>query len=238
MNNFFPVHIAGQIIGFDVVTAFVFWLALMVGIRGLGIDQKRRAILGAIAAGVLAIWFGFTILAAADGGFRIRPDQSVYQPLVIAVLVPIAAGSLLLMSSGYRRIIDAIPQYWFAGHHVLRIVYGYAFLALYEMGELPREFALSAGYGDVVSGALAASAAYLCFGRRRLAVPALILWNAVGILDFLTVVPLGLTQIDPSYRILDFFPLYLIPGYVVPIFSLVHVYSIRGLILQRSRSLS
>jgi hypothetical protein len=236
MNNFFPVHIAGQIIAFDVVTALVFWLALMGGIRALAIDQKRKAMLGAMAAGVLALWFGLIVRTAADGAYRIQADQAVLQPLVIAVLIPIAAGSLLLVSSGYRRIIDAIPQHWFAGHHALRIVFGYAFLALYEMGELPREFALSAGYGDVVSGVLAAIAAYLSFGRRRLAVPALILWNAVGILDFLTVVPLGLTQIGPSYRILDFFPLYLIPVYVVPIFSLMHVYSIRALILQRSRS--
>ena len=172
--------------------------------------------------------------AATSGVYRAEADQQ--NPLLgVAVLIPIVIGVALFASHGYRWMVDAIPQYWFAGFHTLRIVFGFAFLAIYELGEAPGVFALPAGYGDIISGVLGGIAAYLAFGRKRFAVGALVLWNVVGLIDFFSVLPLGQVFINPSDRIVDFFPFYLIPGYVVPMFFMLHVYSIRGLILRRSR---
>ncbi len=230
MSAFFPAQIAGQIIAFAVVTAFLFWFVLMIGIRHLGVAPTRQRALGAIIAVVLAVWYGIAVWTATLGVYK---AEAAF--LGIAVLVPIVVGVVLFASRGYRRMVDAIPQYWFAGFHTLRIVFGFAFLAIYELGEAPGVVALSAGYGDIISGALGGIAAYLSFGRKRFAVGALILWNVVGLVDFFSVLPLGLVFIGPSDRIADFFPFYLIPGYVVPMFFMLHVYSIRGLILRRSR---
>ncbi len=229
MTGFFPAHIAGQLILYAGITALVFWLALQVGARRAGLDaaqSRRHAQLGVV---VLLAWLALTTWISAQGVYRIRPGTAL-QPLLLGLLIPIAIGVLLLAFPNYRRVIDAIPQHWFAGHHALRAPFGIIFLAFYEMGELPGEFALSAGYGDITAAILGALAAYLVFTRYAYATAALVLWNVVGLADFLSVVPLGLTQVEPGGRIMDFYPFFLIPVYVVPLFFLFHVYSIRALL--------
>ena len=87
MSAFFPAQIAGQIIAFAVVTAFLFWFVLMIGIRHLGVAPTRQRALGAIIAVVLAVWYGIAVWTATLGVYK---AEAAF--LGIAVLVPIVVG--------------------------------------------------------------------------------------------------------------------------------------------------
>lgn len=229
MAVFFPAHIAGQLVLYAGITALVFWLALQVGARRAGLEAvplRQQALAGTMA---LLAWLAISMWISAQGAYRLRTG-TLFQPLLLGLFIPIAIGVVLLGSPSYRRIIDHIPQHWFAAQHALRAPFGIVFLAFYEMGELPAEFALSAGYGDIASAILATVAAFLSFTRRPHANGALIVWNVVGLVDFLSVVPLGLTQVDPAARMMEFYPFFLIPVYVVPLFFVFHIYSVRALL--------
>ena len=70
--------------------------------------------------------------------------------------------------------------------HVVRVYFGARFLQLHAAGELPGAFAVTAGWGDIVAGALALPAA-LAVGRpaaRRW----VLAWNALAFADILFVV--------------------------------------------------
>lgn len=229
MNTFFPSHIAAQIFTWAILTAGLFWLAIARSLNAstVGDFYKRRTKIG--LALLLTVWFAFIVWTAREGTYRL--DQGFIVPnLILAIAIPTAIGSLALLSGRARAVIDRVPQSWLAGMHSLRIVFGYVFIVCYELGELPGTFAFAAGYGDVVSGLLGATAAYLLIRGHRFAVPSLIVWNVVGIIDFLSVVPTGFNVIVTDAPFQWFYPFYLIPGFVVPLFLLLHVYSIRGLV--------
>jgi hypothetical protein len=109
---------------------------------------------------------------------------------------------------------------------------GVFFLLLYADGRLSAPFAPAAGVGDMVTGALAIPlAAMLAFGfemRRTW----LGIWNAMGALDLVVAVSLGLLSApgtpirvfteDPGTQAMTTLPWTFIPAMLVPIFLLVH----------------
>jgi hypothetical protein len=230
---FCPIHIAFQIITFSLVTGFVAWLMFARGIDSLDITLSRKNTIKTLMAAGLALWYAIVFLAARGGVFK-PVHEEIIPNVVIAIVIPVAAGLLLMGSGAFKKILDAIPVHWFAGFHASRIVFGYAFLAIYDMGELPAEFALQAGYGDVAAGMLGTAAAYLYVQGHRLRRKAAIIWNVVGLADFLLVLPLGIRFIHPDMPVRDFYPFYLIPCFVVPLFLLTHFYSIRALLKDRT----
>jgi hypothetical protein len=226
---FCPIHIAFQIITFSVVTAFVVWLMFVRGIDTLDITRSRKNTIKTVMAAGLALWYGLIFTLARGGTFK-PGGEEIVPNLVIAIVIPVAIGVALTALGAFKRVLDSIPMQWFAGFHALRIVFGYAFLAIYDMGELPAVFALQAGYGDVAAGVLGCVTAYLYVQGHRLTRRAAVVWNVVGLADFTLAVPLGLRLIHPDMPVWDFYPLYLIPCFAVPFFILTHLYSIRVLL--------
>lgn len=229
MTTFFPVHVAGQIIAFDILTASLFLAALLRALDALALPPSQGNRWKWCCSGVVLAWFVGALVAAP------RDPSAPFIVLVAAVYGPLLIGIVLFRSSTYRDVVETIPQSWLAGIHTVRIVFGYAFIAIYELGGLPPEFAISAAYGDIVSGFVGGIAAYLAFTGHRSARAALIAWNVIGIADFLSVVPLARMHVGPEAPATSYFPLYLIPGFAVPILFLLHVYSVRRLWLDRLR---
>jgi hypothetical protein len=110
--------------------------------------------------------------------------------------------------------------------HWIRFV-GFYFLFLYSLRELPRNFAVLGGCGDVAVAALAVGLIFFA-GHR----PAVILWNVVGLADILAVAITAARDemaAPGSMHQLDHFPLILLPTVVVPIIIVTH-----GLMLVRT----
>ena len=151
------------------------------------------------------------------------------------------AGLALAFSPTFRQAALSIPQNELIGLHLVRVA-GSVFLVLLDMRLLPPQFALPAGYGDILVAVTAPLALYALnknkpFGRRLA-----IAWNVLGILDFAIALVTGTLFIGPyvrqwvraghSYAYLDY--VLMIPGFAVPLLMLTHIASLRGL-LRRKR---
>jgi len=152
--------------------------------------------------------------------------------------VMIGAMTLALILSGafhpgLRAWLTQVNLRGFVAFHVTRYV-GIAFLIMYGRGQLSGEFALTAGWGDIVAatGALA----IVLFLPDPMSKPSLLaVWNALGLADILLVV-ITATRIalhsPESIRALLVFPMSLVPTFMVPLVIASHV-----LVLWRLRRL-
>jgi hypothetical protein len=162
--------------------------------------------------------------------------------VIVFVAGSLVAGTLpLVLSPTFRHFIRAIPETWLVGIHATRIL-GVLFLALMEMGLLPAEFALPAGYGDITVGLLALLMVYLLARRNGHARVFVIGWNVLGLLDFVGALATGGTFIPPfaaqlatSGGLLSHLNFVLIvPAFGVPLFALLHVYSLVQMLSPRA----
>src|SRR5262249_7156390 len=144
-------------------------------------------------------------------------------------IVLIALTIALLVATGrwrpLRQFMATVDVRVLVLFHVTRFV-GFYFLALHARGELPRAFAVPAGWGDNLVAARAVLL-LICvtpaglIGRRLY-----LAWNVVGLLDILGVVLTAahLTLADAaSMRALVKLPLSLLLTFVVPIIIATHV---------------
>ena len=129
-----------------------------------------------------------------------------------------------------RRWATRVDVRVFVAFHLTRFV-GIYFLVLYGRGELPYEFAVIGGWGDIIVAMLAIPliATGPPTSRRRIAYLA---WNAVGLADILFVVATAtrLALADPSSLApLLRLPLSLLITFVVPIVIATHIWLFRRL---------
>lgn len=206
------------------------WTILLTGIALIaihtllvGLSSRRvRAAIG--TALFLAAWFALAIVCAATAP---GVSNASLQPLALAVSFgPLLIAVALLFGSKTLGAINAgMPAAWPIRIQAYRIL-GFAFLyPLLFYRAVPAGFALPAGIGDMITGALAL---VVRPDNRRSAVA----WNLFGILD-LIVAPAAavLTGADA----LRMGPVALIALFIgPPLGILTHVWSLRNLGLQRS----
>jgi hypothetical protein len=123
-----------------------------------------------------------------------------------------------------RSWIDTLDLRALVFFHVTRFV-GFYFLLLYQRGELPYDFAVPGGWGDIL---VAIGALLVCFlpmavtTRHR----AIRFWNIIGMTDIglvlVTAARLGL-QNPAQMRALTYLPLSLLPTFLVPLILATHV---------------
>jgi hypothetical protein len=186
----------------------------------------------ALAAAGLVAWGALVLVLAREGVFATNPDTTT--PIVAAgIAVPIVVGVVVLLRvPGVLRAVDRIPLQWLVGVQFYR-VFGGLFLIAYARDEMPGEFALPAGIGDIAVGLAAVVVAYLVAvrGEERTRT-AVLAWCAFGIADLVVAVGTGflsspsiLQQLaldDPNTAITRY-PFVLIPTFLVPISILLHV---------------
>jgi hypothetical protein len=169
----------------------------------------------------LMVWF-FAAWALADSG-----RLAVLEPPTPQLIALALAGLLLLNSvalPGFRGWLATLPLRRLIAVHVFRFV-GVYFLVLYGRGQLPYDFAVKGGWGDI---ATATGAVLLLVVPGLVARRGVVLaWNAFGLVDIvfvvLTATRLGLA--DPSsMRALLRLPLALLPTFYVPLVVATHVW--------------
>jgi hypothetical protein len=151
--------------------------------------------------------------------------------LLLGVVIPVILGILLLLWKPYKEVIKAIPQAHYMKLQALRILFGVLFLLEAFFNSLPTWFRNLAGFGDIAAG-IAGSFAFILIARFGVKQWQVITANSVGILDFLTVLPLGLivVVVDAPVEL----TINLIPLFAVPLFILQHIYSLIYLKAQQS----
>lgn len=171
----------------------------------------------------IAIW-SWLIAALLVGNAALL--QRLPMPAVQGILFALSAICLFLYfkARSVRVWVDGLHLRALVLLHVTRFV-GVYFLILYRRGELPHDFAVPGGWGDIVVATLALLVGVIPmtegFLRRAIAI-----WNVIGFIDIVMVVVtagrLGLQ--DPvQMRALTYLPLSLLPTFLVPLIIATHV---------------
>jgi hypothetical protein len=213
----------------SIVTMAVIAVDLVAVTQALSNSFSRRLTIAAIGGG----WVGLAVFLGASGRFAFSPNSPV--PLIgVLFAVPLlTAAALALTSKKVRASLLAIPPQLLIGLNAMRIL-GVLFLLDYIAGTLSGPFPFFAGLGDMITGALAIPLA-LSIARSRSKAPSartIAGWNALGTLDLLVAVGLGITSAAGSplqlihagvgSQAMQYLPLCLVPTVLVPFYLLTH----------------
>ncbi len=184
-----------------------------------------------LTAGLIAVWFAFSLAASARHLFENAPTSPPL-PLLLAVLTPIMLFAVwYAVSPGFRDYVLSLNPRALTMVQAWRIA-GFVFLVLYTYRILPGMFALPAGWGDIAIGATALLVA------AKLATPAhktsFIVWQLLGITDLVLAISSGALGrlIHPQEFVglngistapMTVLPLSLIPTFAVPLFLMIHI---------------
>jgi hypothetical protein len=168
-----------------------------------------------------SLWFGLTVAMGATG-----VAANLHPPLSQAVLAVLTAALLVVFWKGaaFRVWIMALPMPVLLLPHASRFV-GIYFLVLYARGELPYDFAVPGGWGDIITATAALALAFMP-REAPLRGKAWLVWNIFGLADILYVVVSAarLALADPhSMAALLRLPLSLLPTFFVPLIIATHV---------------
>jgi hypothetical protein len=207
------------------------------GLRRAGFEGRARTRAWLVVAVPLIAWFATVTALGRAGAFLPRPTGPV-PAIPFAILIPLAVGLVLLLRSRiHAAVAEAMPVSWLIGIQVYRI-FGATFVAHWGAGNLPGVFALPAGLGDMLVGALAIPVALHVQARGRGWQPTAIAWNLLGIVDLLNAVTLGflsapgrfqLLALDHPNLLVGTYPLVMIPAFAVPLSLMLHGLSLAQL---------
>jgi hypothetical protein len=203
--------------------------AIVVGVL-IGLSPVR-AVTKLAAFAAAGAWLGLIAAVAALGGLApgaLGPIPGNLLPF--SALLALLFGGWFLVPQ-FRLALLSVPLPGLVALHAGRLGGGF-FLLLYADGRLSAPFAPAAGVGDMITGALAiplAAMLALGFEMRR---TWLGIWNAMGALDLVVAVSLGLLSAPstpirvftegPGTQAMTTLPWVFIPAMLVPIFLLVH----------------
>jgi hypothetical protein len=204
------------------------------GLKRTTLDGRARTITWLAVVVPLLAWFGAVWQFARAGGFetRLTVGGTTLVPIPLAIFLPLLIWlPPLIRSERIAAVLDAVSPAWLVGFQVYRVL-GYVFLVRWAAGELPGVFALPAGVGDTLVGALAVPVALYVQSGGPGGRPAAYAWNLLGILDLLVAVAIGaLTtsgrlSVDVPNTAPTTFPLVMIPAFAVPLSLVLHGVSV------------
>lgn len=193
---------------------------------GLGTTIRARA---SIAA-AFGLWFSLVTALAATKTLH-TPGLAGVAGLGLAIAVPMLTMiGAAIASDRVRRSLVRIPVASLIAANTVRVL-GVSFLVLHSQGRLPAPFALTAGWGDIAIGLTAPLVAWLVASRGAQARVPLAIWNALGLLDLIVAVSLGVSTspalqagfTGPNSGTMTTLPWLLIPAFLVPTLACSHL---------------
>ncbi len=188
----------------------------------------------------LVVWF----VAALVGGMRDIFFEPGRPPLALLafILVPITTFiTAYLTSAAFRAFTDELALTPIVAAHLWRFV-GIFFVIGWLTGKLPAQFAIPAGFADIIA---ALGATLLIPGLRNGTASRswVLAWNVFGLLDLLMAITLGAlyspsmqNAVGVTTRPMITFPVNLIPTFFVPAFILLHLLTFKKIAQMPARS--
>lgn len=180
----------------------------------------------------LLVWLSLILALSLNQAFipvRGEPPQNILLSVIASLSLFTLAYRLM---PAFREYVLNIDMRFLIMLHSWRML-GMGFVMLYMFDKLPPLFAILAGVGDAATAIAAVFLAYALFTKRQGVSKSLVWrWNTFGLLDFIVAVSVGiLTQTDAilfaangvSSDMMVAFPLVIIPGFLVQVFTLTHI---------------
>jgi hypothetical protein len=242
-----PWYITFVSLATSLAIAFAVWriLASAAGRSGLTPATQRRLRIG--TALFLGVWLGAAFLLAPAATTLVGRDRFYLTPVIpfFAVMPPALVLLALWRSTALRQVLAAAPLPQLIGVQVYRTI-GVLFVILLALGELPRHFALPAGWGDIAIGVTAPLVALALARGVRGARTAALAWNVTGLLDLVVAVGMGTGFLAPFLApelgprvppapAMGVFPMILVPTFAVPVSVMLHLVALAKLLRQDIR---
>jgi len=237
-----PPQVPGYVLVLEpALRLFVAAIALgliWIGAARMEVPARTRYRTAAGLSAALIAWFAAAQYLAAENAYYTPSDGSL-PTVLLGLLIPLIVAAVgLWLSPSVASIASAIPLPLIVAAQVFRVGGG-IFLMLWADGRMPWQFALPAGIGDVVTGAVAVVVAILLARRAAGARRAVYAWCLFGIGDLAVAVTMGaltapglshlLAHNAPNVLITSY-PLVMVPTFAVPLALMLH-----GLVLWRLR---
>jgi len=212
-------------IGYTVLIAAVV-INIAAFTNALDVSTPARYAVTAVAG----IWAGLQVAFYNAGAFQ--APFTLDAPLVGAMVATplIVVGIAAAVSERVRSTLLAVPMPLLIGLNVMRVLGGF-FLLLAASGRLGGPFPYSAGWGDIITGALAVPVA-LAAARGSASPSSIWWWNLFGMLDLIAAITLGtLSSNGFAYQVIvagegsaavQHMPWLLIPTVLVPFYLITH----------------
>lgn len=174
---------------------------------------------------VLFAWFAFALFITNPGAFGVEAGfvQRIGFPLMFGGGVLIGA-LLIFFHPSIRRRIDATPLHWPIALQTARVVGG-AFIIWAAFGTANWTFALIAGIGDIIVGVTAPFAAMIVARGGKWARPVAYGHTFLGLADFASAITTAFLVSGGGTG----WPGVMIPNYLVPLATLMHVWTLVAL---------
>jgi hypothetical protein len=207
----------------------------------LPVSGAARLTLSAIAGA----WTGLVAALAAAGQFA---DTSAPVPVIgIFFALPlVAAAAAAVASPAVRAALLAVPLPTLIGLNIGRVIGG-CFLLLALADRVGGPFPQSAGWGDLITSVLAIPVMRLAARPSVGADRTIALWNALGALDLIAAVVLGVISSNGSplqlihagagSAAIQVLPWSLIPTALVPFYLITHAIVFAQLRARRAQAL-
>jgi len=213
--------------------AMVAMIVFLVSTVVLAMDAPRSAKL-ALAA-IAGLWAGLCAAAGATGWLAAtRP----FPIIGLFVATPLVAAAIASAFPAARHAMLSIPMPLIIGINIPRVL-GVLFLLLAAQGRLAGPFPHSAGWGDIITGAVALP--LLLTGTRTAALIAA--WNVFGLADLVLAIAIGVMSGQgsplqvfhdaPGSAAMQALPWAFVPTVLVPIWMILH-----GIVFAQLRRLS
>jgi hypothetical protein len=183
-----------------------------------------------LTVAVLAVWFLLALGGSLLGVFDSGPRPPI--PLGLAAVIPVTVFAFCYLTSvRFQEFVLSLDLRMLTLAQTWRVG-GIVFVILYFQGALPGIFALPAGWGDFAIGITAPVVAW-CW-KRPFPYKTFLAWNALGSLDLVLAVslgvlasatPVGVLGGEATTRLMGQFPLSLVPTFIVPLLLIFHLIS-------------
>ena len=220
-------------VGFVLITiVFIGWFVkeIFTGISLSDLKSKKK-IRNNILMGLLA-WFAIVSSLSLSGVLK---DFSSMPPrMMIVLFIPLVTIILITRSDALGKIISKIPAQNLIRLQVFRVVVEILLWMLFIQNLLPKQMTFEGRNFDVVAGATAPFIAYLFSKNKTL----MIIWNFIGLGLLLNIVTIAVLSMplpfrffmnEPSNTIVSYFPIVLLPAFLVPLAYTLHFFSLKQL---------
>jgi len=211
----------------SIITMAVIAVDLVAVTQALSSSFSRRLVIAAVGGG----WVGVAVFLGASGRLAFAPSLPVPLIGVLFAVSLLTAAVAALTSQKVRAALLGIPPQLLVGLNAMRIL-GVLFLLDYIAGTLNGPFPFFAGLGDIITGALAIPLALAIGHSKSPSARTIAGWNALGTIDLLVAVGLGITSAAGSplqlihagvgSQAMQYLPLCLVPTVLVPFYLLTH----------------
>ena len=196
--------------------------------------NNRRPSVKSVVVAALVLWFGLVFFLASEGAFVASPGSPPL-PIFFGVAIPLTLFFTAYFGwSPFREFILGAELRFVTAMQAWRWAGG-QFFWLYAWGVLPGLFAFPAGFGDMAIGV---TAPWIVLGLVRnplfAASRRYVIWNILGIVDFVVAASMGVlaSGLFPGINgltgnlttsAMNRLPLVLIPAFIVPFFTMLHL---------------